>query len=295
MELQNIEEYKGLRHEITTLKGCITTYVGFVLLVVSPAFWELAKSIPSRPNRTMAFVALMVGLGLKLVLFLLSYKFHSHNRYCGYCKLLEHEVFGGDKKSPKTVFIWEICLDRLRGSSFHRDGLAVEIAHYGGSQPQKSTVQQMCAQYSGPAPKADRPRFRKGWKLLFGSGPEPRGTWQFPVYVARIFAAIDLGLCGLGLALVWPADTVSVERILHGQAIHLPLPFLMWLLLFLLLLFLWRQFLAELYKQMKGSETVDAFCWKFLPIRYRLLDDLGLADGHRLIATNPFSSPEAES
>ncbi|MFI5096063.1 MAG: hypothetical protein ACHQIK_21795 [Candidatus Acidiferrales bacterium] len=293
MELQNIEEYKELRHEIATLKGCITTYVGFVFLVVSPAYWELAKAIPSRPNPTMALVALLVGLGLKLVLILLLYKFNSHNRYCGYCKLLEHEIFGGKDKYPKAVFIWEICLDRLRSSDFRPDGLANEIRHYRGSQPQEDTLLKMAKQYSGVAPEADEPRFRMGWKLLLTSGPEPRGTWQFPLYVARIFAAIDLGLLGLGLALLLPHDAASTMQIFHKHAVLLSLPFLLWLLFFLLLLLSWRKFMADLYRQMNGSQTVDAFCWRFVPIRYRILDDLDLATGYKLIGANPLPRPEA--
>jgi hypothetical protein len=290
MESQNIEEYKELRHEIMELKGCITTYVGFVLLVVSPAFWELAKSITSQANPIMSFVALIVGIGLKVVLFLLLYKFNSHNRYCGYCKLLEQEVFCGKDKSPKDrnpgiVFLWEICLDRLRSSSSRKDGLDIEIERYRGSQPSKDTLLKMSRKYSGPAPTADEHRLRKGWKLLFKSESEGRGTWQFPLHVAKVFAALDFGLFLLGLVLFRP----SASQILQGRSLQAPLLFLLWLSFLGLLVFLWLQFMAGLYRQMRGSETVDAFCWKFVPIRYRILENLGLTDGYKLIGYSPLS------
>jgi hypothetical protein len=291
MEPQNIDEYKGLRHEIAALKSCITTYIGFVFLVVSTAFWQLAKEIPLRPSRTMAVVALMLGLGLKLVLFLLLYKFVSHNRYCGYCKLLEQEMFEGkgrgNGKCPEAVFIWEVCLDRLRSSDFRPDGLALEIKYYGGGPPQTATLETKARQFSGPAPTADQGRSRKGWRLLLRSGSEERGTWQFPLYVARIFAAIDVGLFGLGVALLLPRHAAGIWGGWREAPLHLLPSLLFWLLLFVLLL-CWRKLMADLYRQMKGSQTVDAFCWKFVAIRYRILHDLGLATtGYKLVACPP--------
>ncbi len=293
MEPQNVDEYKGLRHEITTLKSCITTYIGFVFLVVSTAFWQLAKEIPFRPKPTMAVVALVLGLGLKLVLFLLLYKFNSHNRYCGYCKLLEQEIFDGksNSKCPEAVFIWEVCLDRLRFSDFNPLGLLPEISHYKkGFQPQEDTLKKMAKLYSGPAPEVDRLRSRKWWRLLVRSGTEQRGTWQFPLYVAEIFAAIDIGLCGLAAALLLPRPAASVVQVFREHPVHISLPILFCLLLLWLLLFSWHKLMSDLYRQMSGSQTVDAFCWKFVPIRYRILDDLGLAAGYRVVAPNQLPS-----
>jgi hypothetical protein len=289
MEPQNIGEYRGLRHEIATLKSCITTYIGFVFLVVSTAFWELAKQVPLRPKPTIALVALLLGLGLKLVLFLLMYKFHSHNRYCGYCKLLEQERFQHDPKNPavpRVVFIWELCLDRLRQSDFRKGGLDLEMDDYEGHLPNEAGLKDKAREYSGTTPEADEGRFLKGWMLFLHSKAEERGTWQFPLYVARIFAAIDLGLCVLGLFLLLPRDLEGATQVLRGYPVHLPLPFQFWLLLLVLLLICWIKLIADLYKQMKGSQTVDAFCWKFVPIRQRILKDLGFSK-FKLIACSP--------
>jgi len=335
MESQNVEEYKGLRQEILTLKACITTYVGFVLLVVGPAFWELTKGMSGRPNGAMALFALMACFALKVVFLLLSYKFVSHNRYCGYCKLLEQEIFrskdrdtsldrgtpvdpstSSDKSTPsyngvssdksaswdrgtppekgkpsvtntsapKDIFIWEICLDRLRGSGYHTEGLEPEIQYYKGVLPLKETVLAECKRLSGRESSADSGRFYRGWSLLFSSKPEPRGTWQFPLHVARVFAAIDLGFVGLGSLLLLPSDLALWRQALHQSYFHY------WFFGCSLLLLLWYGFMVALYKQMNGSETVDAFCWKFVPIRFRILEDMKVVNGYKLIAANPFVS-----
>ncbi len=285
MQKANIDEYKELRREISMLKNCITTYVGFVFLVVSTAVWQLARAVPTRPDHTMSLVALVTCVGLNIVLFLLLYKFNSHNRYCGYCKLLEQEVFaGGGVEDDDTVFLWETCLDKLRQSDFWKRGLVSEIQSYKGEYPSKDTLLEMAPRYSGVAPSDDEPRYRDGWRLLLGSEHEERGTWQFPLHVVRIFAAIDLGLIALSIVLFVPKD--NARSVQHYIASHLHSS-LLWLAFFVLLLLLWRSLLAKLYRQMQGSQTVDAFCWKFVAIRNRVLRDLGLASHYKLVGGSP--------
>jgi hypothetical protein len=41
-------------------------------------------------------------------------------------------------------------------------------------------------------------------------------------------------------------------------------------------LFHWWRFIGKLYSLMKGSTTVDAFFWKFLPVRVAFLNDRGI-------------------
>jgi hypothetical protein len=298
MQAENVEEYKGIRHEIEVLKGCITTYVGFVFLVVSPALWELTKAAPSGPNLPMAFVALALALGLKLVLFLLVYKFHSHNRYCGYCKLLEQEKFR--KGDGVSAFFWEVCVDRLRLSDAS-EGLFKHINFYSGTAPTKEKLKERVCPYSGSNPDADRARFRKGWMLvvrsrrLFQSQDENHGTWHFPLYVARIFAYLDVGLLLVGLALLTPHDADGTRKVAGPPGAYVGY-LLIWLLLAGLLLFAWQRILGRLYKIMCGSQTVDAFCWKFVAIHQLALKGLGLGHDYHLIGVedhppdNPGSS-----
>ena len=285
MEPQNVEEYKGLRNEIKELKSCITTYIGFVLIGVAPAFWELTKAVPSRPNFPMAFLGPMVALGLKLVLLLLLYKCHSHNRYCGYCKLLEQEVFDHKGNQSIPVFLWEVCLDRLRWSDDAENGLAKYLTHYRGKRPTEEQVKDRVKRYSGLTPEADKDRFKDGWKLLLPSQRilhtevETRGTWHYPLYIAKLFAFIDVGFLILGFILLIPQD-LHAGYILHDYSYISVV--VLWILCVGLLFRVWSRLLGRLYRQMLGSHTVDAFCWKFVPIRDRLLRNLKIINEYEL-------------
>lgn len=62
---------------------------------------------------------------MSFVLLILFYKFYSHNRLAGYCKLLNHERHSMDETKDETkskdgesisLFAWEICIERLRAS-----------------------------------------------------------------------------------------------------------------------------------------------------------------------------------
>jgi hypothetical protein len=95
MQAQNVTEYLEIRKEIADLKDCITTYVGFVLAGSATAVWGLAGRTSDSENGhiAMALASIFLSFVSIFVLFLLSYKFTSHNRYVGYSKLLTHEEF----------------------------------------------------------------------------------------------------------------------------------------------------------------------------------------------------------
>lgn len=94
MRPDSSKEYEFMRYEMESLKSCITTYVGFVIGGVGAAIFGFAKDTPV-PNNFGAIVysALALALIIDLVLSVLMYKFHSHNRYTGYCAALNHERF----------------------------------------------------------------------------------------------------------------------------------------------------------------------------------------------------------
>jgi hypothetical protein len=201
--------------------------------------------------------------------------------------VLEQEVF--DPGNAFTaVFVWEICLDRLRMSDTARRGLAKEIHSYKGISPTKEQLEARACRYGGPDPDADKSPFYFRWKLLlrshtvFRSQDETRGTWHFPLYVAQSFALIDLAFLILSFALLMPRDLSLAEQ-LSRNLLRSASVFLVWLSLLALLLFVWHRLLARLHRQMLGSQTVDAFCWKFVPIRYRILEAMSLASGYKLI------------
>ena len=108
--------------------------------------------------------------------------------------------------------------------------------------------------------------------MLSWSG-EKSGSWRFPLYVARVFAAINITLIYFG---VYPFFAVSGHRYQRTGLVFL----------FCILIVLWVQFLSKLHKQMLGSETVEAFCWKFVPIRAQLIRELNNNGSYFLVGAN---------
>src|SRR5438067_87634 len=114
MQLQNVSEYKAMRHELTHVRNCIGRYFGFVIFGAGPAFWLLAaKASEKILDAEMSCAAILFADVSMLILFLLSYKFTSHNRYAGYSKLLTHEHFSAKAALDKHIYLWEICVDIL--------------------------------------------------------------------------------------------------------------------------------------------------------------------------------------
>ena len=263
MQKQNVEEYAGLRSELGALKSCITTYVGFVAAGSATAFWGLAgKFTSAEAERTaMALAAVLLAVVSTFVLLLLSYKFSSHNRYAGYSKLLTHERFG-ETRIDVPIVCWEICVDRVRESD--RDHAAVlrycEAA--GRAIAGATNLRAEVERVSGPAPVANRRAAWRGLAILLGISREHSASWHFPVYVGRIFAAIN------GLFLMFALLLIRSR-----------LETLDWTLATIvscvgLLILLWIGFAIDMCRLMVGSETVEAYCWKFVPIRCQFLVDL---------------------
>lgn len=272
MQPQNLEEYKGLRTELTTLKECITTYVGFIAAGAAVSFWGLADKMtePEENRLGMALAAVLLAIASTFVLLLLSYKFTSHNRYAGYSKLLTHERY--HLPHLDSVVCWEVCLDRLRDCD--RDNAnVVGYCDQIGAGIGVPNLRERFRELSGPSPRANRSPFRNGVGLLAGLSTEHSGSWHFPIYVARIIGAIDAILLILAASLVMAGPTTAgwaIAGLASGAA---------------LLAGLWCVFVRHLYRLMLGSETVDAYCWKFVPIRHRFLSALAenAPPGYRLI------------
>ena len=60
-----------------------------------------------------SFTPIAIALLIMLVLLIVYYKFNSHNRYAGYCKLLNEESWNIPSELNEDVYTWEICIDRL--------------------------------------------------------------------------------------------------------------------------------------------------------------------------------------
>lgn len=272
MQAQNVEEYKAIREELAKVRSCITSYVSFVVLGSAPAFGFLAGKVSENSSYlAMGFASILLGLVATLVLFLLSYKFTSCNRYAGYTKLLAHESFKSEQLADQDIFLWEICVDRLRGADCDEEKWKTYRKYCDENKsyiPGIPDLGLLIERYSGPAPTVDkRAWFWGGW-LLISWKRENTGSWKLPLYLARIFGTVILAF--LVFAGMFLLRSVRYSRF-HVEHIGL-------LLLFAVVIVLWMAFISKLYRQVRGSETVEAFCRKFLPIRLELLRDLKSKD-----------------
>jgi hypothetical protein len=278
MQAENVEEYKGIRTELLSLKNCITTYVGFVVGGAATAFWGLAGKVGETGDQrlAMAFASTLLAISITLVLRLLSYKFRSHNRYAGYSKLLAHERYLQGDRNPEHLLCWEICVDRQRDSDLHPKRLLDYCGEPTNAVPPIGNLRASLENYCGPTRTADQGAWTKGLRLMIFSGPEQSGSWQFPLYVARVFAALDLVFIGFAVFFL----TTSKAGALAWTA---------FVVLFAFFMVMWVVFGRDLARLMLGSETVDAYCWKFVPIRAEFLRSLNPSVQYRLIgvATMP--------
>lgn len=279
VQTQNVSEYKAVREELDRVRNCVTSYVSFVVLGSGPAFAFLAgKAADKQPNLAMGFASILLGIVATLVLFLLSYKFTSHNRFAGYSKLLTHERFDPAAQVDPEIFFWEICLDKLRASDSDEEKYKELIKYCQENKTSIPTIpdlQTMVEPYSGPSPEKNKWAVLKGWPLMFFM-LEESGSWKLPLYIARIFGAVTLGFVTFAVTFSRRSFQFSDLRVEHYC----------FLALAAILMILWFEFVSKLYRQMLGSETVEAFCRKFVPIRLRLLRELNSAIGYGLIGVS---------
>ena len=91
IEVSNGAEYEMIRNEMQQLKDSITNYFGFVLGGFGASIIGVSllggEKLPSHASG-LALTGLILAATVSLILRVLFYKFYSHNRYAGYCKLL---------------------------------------------------------------------------------------------------------------------------------------------------------------------------------------------------------------
>lgn len=288
MQAQNVEEYKAIREELARVRSCVTSYVSFVVLGSGPAFGFLAsKTSEKTSDLAMGFAAILLAIVSTLVLFLLSYKFTSHNRYAGYSKLLTHERFRKQAIADEDIYFWEICLDRLRASDRDKERWKYLLKYCEENRKYIPTIPDLrllIERFSGPAPKVDKRAWIKGWPLLLWSH-ENSGSWKLPLYIARIFGTINLAFIVFAVIFFLRSLRYGNFRVEHCALVSL----------FPVLLLLWMAFISKLYRQMLGSEQVETFCRKFAPFRIQLLRELDAEIAYELIGTSISKKDEPES
>lgn len=261
MQKQNLGEYEFIRKELTELKNCITTYTGFVIGGSGIAFFgSSALTESEKLNENIVFAFLISSIIVSLVLMILFYKFNSHNRFAGYCKLLNQEKY--DPMTPITQFIsWEVCMDILREADFDLKLLlnkAASIPEIVGIK--ENVLNKINAIYKQ---KNSLYRFIIGLWLLVKtlSGFGKTKSWNFPLFIVCVFFVITILHIAFGLHFYYNLPSKNISVLLTNSIFSI----------IIIQAFVWWQCLIKLHDLMEGKSTVEAYCWRFLPIRYEYI------------------------
>lgn len=260
MQRQNLGEYEFIRKELSELRNCITTYMGFVIGGSGIVFFGIAAlSEYGKICGNTVFAFLISSIIVSLVLIVLFYKFNSYNRYAGYCKLLNQEKY--DSRKPIKQFIsWEVCIDILREADFDFDLLlnkAQAVKDIGISENVFLKIIEIYDTKIFPY------RFINGvWllvKTLVGQGKTK--SWNFPLYIVSIFFVINILHIIIGLHFYFSLPLEKINILLTNSIYSI----------LVIQLFIWGQFMIKFYDLTKGKSTIESFCWRFLPIRYEYI------------------------
>jgi hypothetical protein len=272
MEKVNIREYEFIRSEMLNLKNCITSYMGYAISGSGIVLLGLAAI-----NRTaecwdvLNFVSMIISLLLSLVLLIIFYKFNSHNRYAGYCKLLNQERLERKtdlKNDINDLMAWEICMDRLRASDFDARLLIDMCNNIEIKGLTKDQIIDRISMYAGKNPSADKHKFTNGLKIFLDTfrGKVQTRSWQFPLFVVMVFFPLTILFVFLSTYFMLNY-TLCICQSRITQIFLILFSLFFWGVQFAI----WKNFLGKLHNLLEGSSTVDAYCWKFLPIRYRFI------------------------
>jgi hypothetical protein len=289
MQPEYISEYELIRHEMITVKECITRYIGYVLGGSGLAIYGIVAFGQSKLTLvSIAIICLALSVIMSFVLLILFYKFFSHNRFAGYCKLLNHEFYGpicvDNSQCLSPMFSWETAIERLRASdSDPRDLLNtiehMEIQSAYGTDVAKKTIKEdlkyILPYYTGKKPVKDNSKFKRGLLILLHGliGKIETRSWAFPPIVVSMFFIIIFAFLGGGLFSLyeWHITNHMNIGVIH---IHLYVIYIFAALVTLSQIVLWYRLCGKLYTLMKGSSTIDGFFWRFIPVRASFLNEL---------------------
>ncbi len=146
-----------------------------------------------------SFTPIAIALVITLVLLIVYYKFNSHNRYAGYCKLLNEESWNIPSELNEDVYTWEICIDRLRHFDTHKhelislcEGATIEVEGNVDDAKKRQIKDKFSSEIqdiSGLDPKIDNNKKRNGFRLFRRSirGEHDSSSWGFPIRVTLVF------------------------------------------------------------------------------------------------------------
>ena len=281
MHLKNRHEHALILDEMSKIRECITNFTGYVLGGSGILTAILVAGASTKIEATqIGYTSLLSSVIISLVLLIILYKFNSHNRMAGYCKVLSHENYHIADGDNNNIFVtWEICIGRLM--------------HY--SLPSNSpkevyrSIEKLCQLINSedinkrqliklvyyitvtPSP-IDNAKFLKGFKVIYEVLTNRLNTesWAYPAYITSIFLSITLTMITFGVTATM-INFLGVDKtIISNWTLPIFCCFIM-----LLQFYLWRGFIGKLFCLMSGTATVDAFFWRFLAIRGRVISQTG--------------------
>lgn len=276
----NIEEYKILRQEMASIKECITNYIGFTIgsAGASVVFMSIiVKGSPENPH-IIIYSCLALSMLVSCVCSILFYKFNSHNRFAGYCKLLSHElaeessnkeVVGGGLRKSLALFSWEIVLERLRYSDYNREILADFVKIPGKFKlrnfpdEDRKLLVRIIEIFSGESSW----KHIRGWLCLMNAfiGKIKTRSWGFPPIPSVLLAFLSFSFLFAAIISVY-------YYYYYVSGTKTTMPLMASIVVFLLQLFFWNKCVGKLHELIDGAATVQSYFWRFIPVRVAFLN-----------------------
>jgi hypothetical protein len=265
MQSQNIQEYQSIRREIDSIKKCITDYMGFLILGIGAAFsvWGSITANSTGPDTIvgLGYSSLAISLVAVFMLFILIYKFISHNRYVGYTILLTQEVWDENSKDKYTsLILWELCVNLLRIKEVEVTAkVAYELEEINKEHQVLDTRPQISTLTAGL------------WflfKALFRM--QNTSSWGFPLTIVRIFVVVVWSCVAFGIYALSPV-------ILYGAYVattHAPMALLFLSVVLISQFILWLNIAQRIHSIMVGWDTVSSFAKRFRPVREQVLKEV---------------------
>lgn len=218
--------------------------------------------------------------------YLALYKFNSINRYIGYCKMINLEIYAWSIKNPEkkaippiapeNIITWELCVSMLANSAMTSKppvSYWSKLKFRGISQ---ETMIDRFNKYNLNSPEVDRnSSFNGALILLKGIRKRDKSvSWKYPLYSAYIYYVLIFFFVGLAF--------LNIYRfiIVNSNYQNIKIFFKPEIIIVLILLLVIRKVLvksfSEIHKLMIGSKTVSAYCWKFLIYRIKALNKLDI-------------------
>lgn len=265
MQKQNIQEYLAIRREIASIKKCVTDYMGFLILGIGAAFsvWGTigAKSGGTNALLPLGYSSLAISMVAIFMLYILIYKFISHNRYVGYCILLTQEVWDAESETPhESLILWELCVNQLRKKEVIASAEILEELRAFNEQDDALDIEPKVSTAAAGVWFLFKAlfRFQKSY------------SWGFPLTITRIFIVVVWSCVAFGTHALYPAIQAGNYG-WNGES-SLAIGFLS--LVIISQCILWLNIASRIHAIMVGSYTVASFAKKFRPVRKQVLEEV---------------------